>query len=157
MVISSMLNPLVNRLIPERRIGLPWWGNILDAIGMAHRNAATTDDILPKMFKFEPVFGGLASWRESRGCTCNRITAGTANMARPKITRDGKTYYTVGAAAKLLRTNALKVKQLMGDGSLEWSNLRVNGPLYISEASILAYQRKQLERKRAAAKGNHAE
>jgi hypothetical protein len=77
-------------------------------------------------------------------------------MARPKILRDGKTYYTVGAAAKLLRTNTLKVKQLMGDGSLEWSNLRVNGPLYISEASILAYQRKQLERKRAAQKGNDA-
>jgi hypothetical protein len=53
-VISSMLNPLVNRLIPERRIGLFWWVNILDAIGMAHRNTARTDDILPKMFKFEP-------------------------------------------------------------------------------------------------------
>ncbi len=70
-------------------------------------------------------------------------------MPRPKIIRDGKTYHTVGAAAKLLRTNTMKVKQLMGDGSLEWSNLRMNGPLYISEESILAYQRKQLERKRA--------
>jgi hypothetical protein len=70
-------------------------------------------------------------------------------MARFKIIRDGKIYYTVGAAAKLLRTNTMKVKQLMGDGSLEWSNLRVNGPLYISEASVLAYQRKQLEQKRA--------
>jgi hypothetical protein len=64
-----MLNPLVNRLIPERRIGL---GHILDAIGMAHRNAARTDDILPKVFKFEPpqpsrrVFGGLASRRNPR-------------------------------------------------------------------------------------------
>jgi hypothetical protein len=35
---------------------------------------------------------------------------------------------------------------------LEWSNLRLNGPLYISEASILAYQRKQLDHKRAAQK-----
>jgi hypothetical protein len=77
-------------------------------------------------------------------------------MARPKITLDGKTYYSVGAAAKLLSTNTLKVKQLMSDESLEWSNLRVNGPLYISEASILTYQRKQLERKRAARKGNDA-
>ncbi len=69
-------------------------------------------------------------------------------MPRPRIIRDGKTYHTVGATAKLLRTNTMKVKQLMGDGSLEWSNLRVNGPLYISEESILAYQRKQLEQKR---------
>jgi hypothetical protein len=54
---------------------------------------------------------------------------------------------------ELLRTNTMKVKQLIGDGSLEWSNLRVNGPLYISEASILAYQRMQLERKRADWRG----
>jgi hypothetical protein len=73
-------------------------------------------------------------------------------MAKPKITRDGKTYYTVGAAAKLLRTNTMKIKQLMGDGSLDWSNLRTNGPLYISEASVLAYQRKQVEIKRAQLK-----
>jgi hypothetical protein len=70
-------------------------------------------------------------------------------MPRPRIIRDGKTYHTVGAAAKLLRTNTMKIKQLMGDGTLEWSNLRVNGPLYISEASILAYKTKQLELKRA--------
>jgi hypothetical protein len=78
---------------------------------------------------------------------------GIAEMPRSKISRDGKTYFTVGAAAKLLRTNTMKVKQLMGDGSLEWSNLRVNGPLYISEASILTYQRVQLEQKRADWKG----
>ena len=69
-------------------------------------------------------------------------------MPRPKIIRDGRTFYTVGATAKLLRTNTMKVKRLMADGSLEWSNLRVNGPLYISEASVLAYQRRQLEQKR---------
>ena len=69
-------------------------------------------------------------------------------MVRTKVTHAGKTYYSVGGAAKLLSTNTMKVKQLMGDGNLEWSNLRVNGPLYISEASILAYQREQLERKR---------
>jgi hypothetical protein len=75
-------------------------------------------------------------------------------MPRPRTVRDGKTYHTVGAAAKLLRTNTMKVKQLMGDGTLEWSNLRVNGPLYISEASILAYKRKQLEAKRADQDGS---
>jgi hypothetical protein len=70
-------------------------------------------------------------------------------MARSKVVHAEKTYFTVGATARLLSTNTSKVKQLMSDGSLEWLNLRVNGALYISEASILAYQRKQLERKRA--------
>jgi hypothetical protein len=70
-------------------------------------------------------------------------------MAIKKIVHNGKTYYSVGAAAKMLHTNTMKVKQLMGDGSLEWLNLRVNGPLYIPEASILAHQRTLLEKKRA--------
>jgi hypothetical protein len=73
-------------------------------------------------------------------------------MAKPKITSEGKTYYTVGTTAKLLRTNTFKVKQLMADGNLEWSNLRMNGPLYISQESLLALQRKQVTIKRTQSK-----
>ena len=58
-------------------------------------------------------------------------------------------YHTVGGAAKMLRTNTATVKKLMGDGQLEWLNLKMNGRLYITESSILAYQRKLLEQKRA--------
>ena len=49
----------------------------------------------------------------------------------------------------MLRTNTATVKKLMGNGGLEWLNLKVNGRLYITEASILAYQRRLLEQKRA--------
>jgi hypothetical protein len=92
----------------------------------------------------------MEGWKT--GFAVTYISGKDCGMARPKIIHEGKTYYAVGATARLLGTNTLKVKQLMSDGSLEWSNLRMNGPLYISEASILGYQRKQLERKRAAHK-----
>jgi hypothetical protein len=77
-------------------------------------------------------------------------------MVRLRIQHSGKVYHTVGGAAKMLRTNTAKVKQLMGDGSLEWLNLRVDGRLYITEESILAYQRTLLERKRALARAAKA-
>jgi hypothetical protein len=46
-----------------------------------------------------------------------------------------------------LRTNTMKVKRLMSNGTLEWLNLRVNGAIYFSEAGILAWQRTLLEKK----------
>lgn len=52
----------------------------------------------------------------------------------------------------MLPTNTAKVKQLMGDGSLVWLNLRLNGRLVIPESSILAYQRLLHIQKRVAAK-----
>jgi hypothetical protein len=66
-----------------------------------------------------------------------------------QLKRRDKTYYPVGRAAKMLGTNTAKVKELMVNGDLEWSNLQVNGPLYIPQDSILAYQRRLLELKRA--------
>jgi hypothetical protein len=63
----------------------------------------------------------------------------------------GQAYYSVGAAAAMLKTNTAKVKELMGNGSLEWLNLRTNGRIVIPEASILRYQRQVLEEKRKAA------
>jgi hypothetical protein len=65
-----------------------------------------------------------------------------------QLKRRGKTYYSVGRAAKMLGTNTAKVKELMANGDLEWLNLQVNGPLYIPEDSLLAYQRRLLEYKR---------
>jgi hypothetical protein len=43
----------------------------------------------------------------------------------------GKIYYMVGGVAKVLRSDALKVKELMLKAELEWENLHVNGCLYI--------------------------
>lgn len=71
-------------------------------------------------------------------------------MVRMRIEHNGQVYYSVGGAAKVLHTNTAKVKQLMGDGTLEWSNLKTNGPLYISATSVAAYQQKQIQQKRVA-------
>jgi hypothetical protein len=57
-------------------------------------------------------------------------------MMRMRIEHNGQVYYSVGGAAKVLHTNTAKVKQLMGDGTLEWLNLKTNGPLYISATSV---------------------
>ena len=52
-------------------------------------------------------------------------------MVKLRTKHAGKIYYTVGGAAKVLRTNAVKVKELMVKGELEWQNFRVNGRLYM--------------------------
>lgn len=63
-------------------------------------------------------------------------------MVKLRTKHAGKIYYTVGGAAKVLRTNAVKAKELMVQGALEWENFRVNGRIYISETSIIAYLKK---------------
>jgi hypothetical protein len=73
-------------------------------------------------------------------------------VAKTRYVHEGQVYHSVGAAAKMLPTNTAKVKQLMGDGSLVWLNLRLNGRLVIPESSILAYQRLLHIQKRVAAK-----
>ena len=69
-------------------------------------------------------------------------------MVRTRVLCRGVAYHTVGGAAKMLRTNTTTVKKLMGAGDLEWLNFNSNGRLYISEVSILTYQRKLQEQKR---------
>jgi hypothetical protein len=49
----------------------------------------------------------------------------------------GKIYLSVGGAAASLGTNTAKIKQLMSDGTLDWCNLRVNGPLFITEETLV--------------------
>lgn len=53
-----------------------------------------------------------------------------------KITHKGCAYYSVGDAAKYLGTTATKVRKMMGDGSLEWAQLRTNGRLLITAESL---------------------
>jgi hypothetical protein len=69
-------------------------------------------------------------------------------MVKTRIVHDGVVYYSVGGAAKMLRTNTATVKRLMAERSLEWLNLRTNGRLVIPETSILDYQRHLLFEKR---------
>ena len=53
-----------------------------------------------------------------------------------KILHDGSAYYSVGDAAKYLGTTAVKIRQMMGDGSLQWAQLRTNGRLLITAESL---------------------
>lgn len=53
-----------------------------------------------------------------------------------KITHKGRAYYSVGDAAKYLGTTATKVREMMGNGSLEWAQLRTNGRLLITAESL---------------------
>jgi excisionase family DNA binding protein len=66
--------------------------------------------------------------------------------ALKKISHQGQAYYSVGDAAKYLGTTATKIRQMMGDGSLKWAQLRVNGRLLIT-AESLAQKRTELQSK----------
>jgi hypothetical protein len=60
-----------------------------------------------------------------------------------KYVKEGKPYYSVADAAKLLGTNASKVRELMGSGQLEWNQTRLNGRLIVDADSIVRYREQQ--------------
>ena len=55
-------------------------------------------------------------------------------MAGVRKTHNGIAYFSVGGAATFLGTNTAKIKQLMGDGTLDWCNLRNNGPIFVRKS-----------------------
>jgi hypothetical protein len=63
--------------------------------------------------------------------------------ANKKVIHGGKTYYSVGATARILSTTANKVREMMGRGDLEWTQFRVNGRLLITAESIVGYKNRQ--------------
>ncbi|MFA7399645.1 MAG: hypothetical protein WCZ98_04095 [Sideroxydans sp.] len=66
--------------------------------------------------------------------------------AKNQVVHEGKIYYSMAATARLLGTTTTKVKQLIVPEGLEWTNIRVNGPIWIGAESIASY----LKRKQAA-------
>jgi hypothetical protein len=60
-----------------------------------------------------------------------------------KITHKGEVYYDFASTAWLLRTTAVKVRHLMGEGELEWTQLRHGGRLVVRAESIAGYKRRQ--------------
>ena len=60
---------------------------------------------------------------------------------------DGKVYCRVSAAAKLLGTTPGKIRQLMGNGTLEWNQAKANGPILVSRESLVRF----MESKKAEA------
>ena len=61
--------------------------------------------------------------------------------ARP-IAHKGGVYYDVASTARLLHTTAAKDRHLMGEGKLEWTQLRRGGKLVIRAENIVEYKRR---------------
>jgi len=55
---------------------------------------------------------------------------------------EGKLYYSMAHTAAMLGTTTPKLKQFMVAEGLDWANFRVNGPIWISAESIVAYQKR---------------
>lgn len=58
-------------------------------------------------------------------------------LVKNQVIHEGKIYYTVAATARMLSTTTTKVRQMMGTGDLEWTQLRVNGRILITAESIV--------------------
>jgi len=54
-----------------------------------------------------------------------------------KVERDGELWCSVGHGAAYLGTNAQKIRALMGSGELRHTQMRVNGPLYVSVTDLI--------------------
>lgn len=59
-----------------------------------------------------------------------------------KVIHDGRVWYGVPAAARLLHTTTAKVRDIMGKGEVEWIQLKTGGKLLLSAESILAYEQR---------------
>jgi len=57
--------------------------------------------------------------------------------AMRKVERDGELWCSVGDGAAFLKTNAQKIRALMGSGALRYMQLRLNGRLYVNVKDLL--------------------
>ncbi len=58
-----------------------------------------------------------------------------------KVIHEGITYYSLADAAKYLGTTTPKIKEMMGNGSLKWTQFKVNGKLFITATSLVEKKR----------------
>lgn len=69
-----------------------------------------------------------------------------------RVWQDGQQWYPVGSAARLLGTTAPKVRELMGDGTLEWCQKGRSQIMMVSVASTEAYRTSAANPKRSKAR-----
>ena len=63
-------------------------------------------------------------------------------MKKLRYELEGKAWLPIGRAAKMLRTNAMQVRVMMGDGRLDWRQTRLNSRTFVvSEEQIVAMMR----------------
>jgi hypothetical protein len=65
-----------------------------------------------------------------------------------KIIHEGRAWYTVPGAARLLRTNTAKIRAIMGSNEVEWTQLKTDGKLLVSVESLLSYEQRKAASKK---------
>ncbi len=73
--------------------------------------------------------------------------------AKTQMMHEGKLYYSVATAAKLLGISKPKLKQLIEPEGIEYCNVRANGSIWVSAQDINSFLRR---REYQAAKGKSA-
>lgn len=63
--------------------------------------------------------------------------------AKTQKVHEGKLYYSMPAAAKLLGTTTTKLKQIIEPEGIECRNFRVNGVLWVNAQDIVSYMRRR--------------
>lgn len=62
---------------------------------------------------------------------------------KTQMLHEGKLYYSMPAAARLLGTTTTKLKQIIGPEAIEYCNFRINGPLWVNAQDIANYVRRR--------------
>lgn len=60
-----------------------------------------------------------------------------------KIIYEGRPWYSVPAAARLLHASTVRMREIMGKGEVEWTQMRKGGKLVVSIESLLKYESTQ--------------
>jgi hypothetical protein len=61
-----------------------------------------------------------------------------------QVTHDGKQWCSISDAAAYLRTNAKKIKDMIGEGKLTCTQIRANGNIYVSVHDLVRIQKEKL-------------
>ena len=63
--------------------------------------------------------------------------------AKIQVTHEGKLYYSMPAAAKLLGMTTTKLKQIIEPEGIGYRNFRVNGQIWVNASDIANYRRRR--------------
>jgi hypothetical protein len=63
--------------------------------------------------------------------------------SKTQMMHEGKLYYSMSAAAKLLGTTTTKLKQIIVPEGIEYCNFRLNGPLWVNALDLANYVRRR--------------
>ncbi len=66
---------------------------------------------------------------------------------KTQMMHEGKLYYSMPAAAKLLGTTTTQLKQIIEPEGIEYCNFRVNGPIWVSATDLANYLRRRDQKK----------